>query len=67
MNEPSENPAPSEDGEADELIRLRAYALWELEGKPEGRLDEYWLRARELIEDEKRSAYPPTQARGHRT
>ena len=48
-------------------VRERAYLLWEAEGKPEGRLDEYWDRARELNEDESRSSYPPAQSRGHRT
>jgi hypothetical protein len=48
-------------------IRERAYQLWESEGSPEGRADEYWHRAQELIEDETKSAYPPEQSRGHRT
>ena len=51
----------------EERIRQRAYSLWKMEGRPEGRAEEYWHRARELIEDETRSAYPPTQSRGHRT
>ena len=53
--------------ESEERVRQRAYALWEMEGRPEGRADEYWHRARELIDDETRSGYPPSQARGHRT
>ena len=48
-------------------VRERAYQLWEAEGMPEGRADEYWHRARELIEDEAKSSYPPEQSRGHRT
>jgi hypothetical protein len=52
--------------ESEDIIRQRAYSLWELEGRPEGRADEYWHRARELIDDETSSAYPPTQSRGHR-
>lgn len=28
-----------------ERIRKRAYALWEEEGRPEGRADEHWHRA----------------------
>jgi Protein of unknown function (DUF2934) len=55
------------DQDLDYRIRLRAYLLWEAEGRPEGRADEYWHRARELIEAEAQSAYPPTQSRGHRT
>jgi hypothetical protein len=47
--------------------RERAYLLWEAEGRPEGRLDEYWDRACELIDDESQSSYPPAQSRGHRT
>ncbi len=37
----------------DERIRLRAYQLWEADGRPAGRDAEFWERARELnsIED----------------
>jgi hypothetical protein len=51
----------------EQRIRERAYLLWEMEGRPEGREEEYWHRARERIEAETQSAYPPTQSRGHRT
>lgn len=47
-------------------IRTRAYLLWELEGRPEGGADQFWHRARGLIESESHSAYPPAQSRGHR-
>jgi len=53
--------------DAEKRVRERAYLLWELEGKPDGRLDEYWDRACELIQDESQSSYPPSQSRGHRT
>jgi hypothetical protein len=53
--------------ELERRIRERAYLLWEMEGRPEGRDQEYWLRARELIEDESQGSYPPTQSRGNRT
>lgn len=53
--------------ESDRTIGERAHALWQMEGSPEGRLDEYWHRARELMEDEGQAAYPPTQSRGNRT
>jgi hypothetical protein len=53
--------------ELDDRIRARAYGLWKAEGSPEGRAEEYWHRARELIEDEAQSGYPPAQSRGHRT
>jgi hypothetical protein len=37
-------------GEADdeEAIRLTAYFLWEQDGRPHGRHDAYWLRARKM-------------------
>lgn len=64
----SEKPAEGEPAaDTEQRIRERAQTLWELEGKQDGREDEYWHRARELIEDENKSAYPPTQSRGHRT
>jgi hypothetical protein len=55
------------DGDLERRTRVRAYLLWEAEGRPDGRAEEYWHRARELIEAETQSAYPPTQSRGHRT
>ncbi len=36
----------------EERIRQRAYALWEQEGRPEGRQEEHWQRARDEIEAE---------------
>lgn len=33
----------------EQQIRERAYHLWEADGRPHGREDEYWERARELI------------------
>ena len=50
----------------DRRIRERAYYLWEAEGRQEGRADKYWHRARELIEDENKTAMPPPQSRGNR-
>jgi hypothetical protein len=61
---------PSDNGESPEAreqrIRQRAYELWEGAGRPEGREDEYWKRAEELIADEVQSAYPPAASRGNR-
>jgi hypothetical protein len=51
----------------DGSTRERAHQLWVAEGKPEGRQDEYWHRAQELIDDESQSSYPPSQSRGNRT
>jgi len=39
-----------------EMIRDRSYALWEHEGRLEGRADEYWLRAESEVEAECRAA-----------
>ena len=41
---PLEPPTP----EQEERLRERAYFLWQEDGCPEGRADEYWERAREL-------------------
>jgi Protein of unknown function (DUF2934) len=39
-------------------IRKRAYQLWEEDGAPEGRAEEYWHRARELIDQEAQTSRP---------
>lgn len=36
----------------DEKIRELAYQLWERDGSPQGKDDEYWHAARELLADE---------------
>lgn len=36
----------------EQRIRDRAYALWQEDGGMEGCADEYWRRARELVEAE---------------
>jgi hypothetical protein len=46
------------DAELELRIRERAYQLWQEDGAPEGKSDEYWHRARKLIEDEARSGTP---------
>lgn len=44
---------PLRSGELDEasrrLIRERAYALWEADGRPEGRELDYWLQAEQEL------------------
>jgi hypothetical protein len=37
----------------DEHIRRKAYEIWENEGKPEGRHDEHWRRARDNYKQDK--------------
>lgn len=39
----------SDDDAMEERIRVRAYHLWQADGCPEGRDQEFWERARELI------------------
>lgn len=36
-------------------IREKAYQLWETDGSPEGKADEYWHRARQIVENEEKS------------
>ena len=36
----------------DERVCLLAYQIWEEEGKPEGKAEEHWLRACEMIDAE---------------
>lgn len=55
-----------EQNDLEERIRHRAYLLWEMEGRQEGGAKEYWERARQLIESEGESSYPPSQAQGTR-
>jgi hypothetical protein len=51
---PDSHPEPADTNPLDpsesdlRRIRERAYLLWESEGRPEGRADDYWERAREL-------------------
>lgn len=35
------------DSDRNELIKQRAYAIWEREGRPEGRHEAHWQRASE--------------------
>jgi hypothetical protein len=50
----------------DAFIRQRAYQIWEEEGRPEGKAEEHWERARQLVEDEeagRRSGKKPSNPR----
>jgi Protein of unknown function (DUF2934) len=64
---PSEKPFEGETAaDPEQRIRERAHMLWEGEGRQEGRAEKYWYRAREIIDDEAQSAFPPAQSRGNR-
>ncbi len=38
----------------DERVRVRAYVLWEKDGRPHGRNDSYWNEALRQIQEEER-------------
>jgi hypothetical protein len=42
----------SQHDESLQRVRELAYGLWEKEGCPEGRHDEFWLRAEAIVEQE---------------
>jgi len=52
---------------SDERVRVRAYLMWEADGRPTGQEDLYWHRARERMEAETHSSYPPVQTGKHRS
>ena len=37
-------------GTKDDRIREEAFLLWNADGRPEGKSDEYWFRAEKVIE-----------------
>ncbi len=39
----------------DERVRIRAYHLWERDGRPHGRNEEYWVRALAEVQIEEAS------------
>ena len=43
------NPLDDSDQTRQQHIRERAYHMWEADGRPEGREDEFWERASELV------------------
>jgi hypothetical protein len=52
----------SHDDERLQRIREIAYGLWEKEGSPEGRDDEFWLRAEAILEQEANVPHTPAEA-----
>ena len=43
----------------DERVRLRAYELWEKDGRPHGRNDAYWEEALRQIKEQDRGQASP--------
>lgn len=49
----------------DRLIQQRAYAIWEREGRPDGRHDQHWLQATQEmhgLEDAQKASIKPSYA-----
>jgi hypothetical protein len=67
MKSKETNSATAETAEHERLIRELAHQLWKSEGSPEKRDAEFWDRAKERLEAETHSSYPPTQSRSNRT
>lgn len=44
---------PFDPKEFEEAVRLTAYFLWEQDGRPQGRAEEYWRRALEKHRNER--------------
>ena len=42
----------------EDRIRQKAYALWEADGRPEGRHEDHWVQAREIVAQEEAGAEP---------
>jgi hypothetical protein len=52
----------------EDAIRRRAYELWELDGRPDGRHDDHWRRARlELATPKLLTEAKPEKARASRS
>jgi Protein of unknown function (DUF2934) len=54
----------SDSHEDDRLQRIRhvAYGLWEKEGYPEDRHEEFWLRAEGIVDEEENLPHRPAEA-----
>ncbi len=47
--------------EFEQRVRERAYAMWEEAGHPEGRAEEFWVRARQELGDTQAAAEEETE------
>ena len=48
----------------DERIRMRAYEIWQREGRPEGRADAHWAMASKLVAIENEDEFPASTDQG---
>jgi hypothetical protein len=53
--------------DVEQEIRERAYFMWQLDGCPDDTAELYWQRAKERIEAETHSAYPPAASGEYRS
>ena len=44
----------SETSNKEDRIREEAFLLWNADGRPEGKADEYWFKAEQVIEQQDR-------------
>jgi hypothetical protein len=46
----------------EEMIRIKAYELWEVKGRPTGAAEENWLAAQALLQDTAKTTPPRNQS-----
>jgi hypothetical protein len=60
-DEKGKSMSDSHDDERLHRIRETAYSLWEKEGSPDGRHDEFWLRAEAIVDQEAGLQHSPAE------
>ena len=48
-------------GNREQRIREEAHLLWNADGRPEGKADEYWYKAEKVIDDQDKVAKEEAQ------
>jgi hypothetical protein len=57
----SDNQHDEQHDERAQRIREIAYGLWEKEGSPEGRHEEFWLRAEAVLDQDENLPHSPSE------
>ncbi|MDE2183258.1 MAG: DUF2934 domain-containing protein [Alphaproteobacteria bacterium] len=52
---------------SEEEIRIRSYLIWEREGRPEGKSEEHWLRAKAELDAEFEAKWRAASLEGEST
>jgi hypothetical protein len=52
---------------SEEEIRIRSYLIWEREGRPEGKAEEHWLRAKAELDAEFEAKWHAASLEGETT